>query len=49
MYLRRPGSPTYEPFAMDVLRLEDGLVAEIITFGSNVFEWFGLPPQLEPR
>ena len=47
-YLRRPGSPTYEPFAMDVLRVEDGLVAEIVTFDSEVFEWFGLPPHLEP-
>jgi RNA polymerase sigma-70 factor (ECF subfamily) len=48
MYLRRPGSATYEPVAMDVLRIEDGLVAEIITFDSAVFEWFGLPPHLEP-
>ena len=48
MYLRRPGLPTYDPFAMDVLRLEDGLVAEIITFDSDVFEWFGLPLKLEP-
>ncbi|MDZ5619842.1 RNA polymerase subunit sigma-70 [Nocardioides sp. HM23] len=49
MYLRRPGSPTYEPFAMDVLRIEDGLVAEITTFEGDVFEWFGLPSLLEPR
>ncbi|MDQ4051636.1 MAG: RNA polymerase subunit sigma-70 [Actinomycetota bacterium] len=49
LYLRRPGSPNYESFAMDVLRLEDGLVAEIITFDGDVFEWFGLPPQLEPH
>jgi hypothetical protein len=34
---------------MDVLRIVDGLVAEIVTFDSDVFEWFGLPPQLEPR
>ncbi len=46
-YLRRPGSHAYEAFAMDVLRVEDGLVAEIITFDSDVFEWFGLPPRLE--
>ncbi|WP_322937213.1 RNA polymerase subunit sigma-70 [Nocardioides bizhenqiangii] len=49
MYLRRPGSPTYEAFAMDVLRIEDGLVAEITTFEGDVFEWFGLPSLLEPR
>ena len=46
-YLRRPGAATYEPFAMDVLRIEDGLVAEIITFDSDVFEWFGLPRHLD--
>jgi hypothetical protein len=33
---------------MDVLRLEDGQVAEIITFDGHVFAWFGLPKQLEP-
>jgi hypothetical protein len=32
---------------MDVLRIEDGLIAEIITFDSEVFDWFGLPRQLE--
>ena len=32
---------------MDVLRIEDGLVAEIITFDSDVFDWFGLPRQLQ--
>lgn len=46
-YLRRPGAPAYEALSMDVLHIEDGLVAEIITFGSNVFDWFGLPSQVE--
>jgi RNA polymerase sigma-70 factor (ECF subfamily) len=46
-YLRRPGAATYQAFAMDVLRVEDGLVAEITTFDSDVFDWFGLPAQLE--
>ena len=46
-YLRRPGAATYEAFAMDVLRIEGGLVAEIITFDSDVFEWFGLPRHLD--
>ena len=31
------------------MRIEDGLVAEIVAFDSYAFEWFGLPPQLEPR
>ena len=47
IYLRRPGASTYEAFAMDVLRIEDGLIAEIITFDSEVFDWFKLPRQLE--
>jgi RNA polymerase sigma-70 factor (TIGR02960 family) len=47
MYLRRPGAPTYAAFSMDVLRIEDGLIAEIITFDSEVFDWFMLPWQLE--
>jgi RNA polymerase sigma-70 factor (TIGR02960 family) len=47
MYLRRPGALTYEAASMDVLRIEDGLIAEIITFDSAVFDWFGLPRELE--
>ena len=46
-YLRRSGASTYEAFAMDVLRIEDGLIAEIITFDSEVFDWFRLPRQLQ--
>ena len=47
MYLRRPGALTYEAFSMDVLRIADGLITEIITFDSEVFDWFRLPRQLE--
>jgi RNA polymerase sigma-70 factor (TIGR02960 family) len=47
MYLRRPGASTYEAFSMDVLRIEDGQIAEIITFDSEVFDWFRLPRQLQ--
>jgi hypothetical protein len=32
---------------MDVLRIEDGLIAETITFDSEVFDWFRLPRQLQ--
>ena len=45
-YIRRPGEPRHAPMALDVLRIEDGLVAEIVTFGSGVFPAFGLPPAL---
>jgi RNA polymerase sigma-70 factor (TIGR02960 family) len=47
MYLRRPGAATYEAFSMDVLRIEGRLIAEIVTFDSEVFDWFRLPRQLE--
>jgi RNA polymerase sigma-70 factor (ECF subfamily) len=42
-YLRRPGDTEYRPLALDVLRIEDGLVAEIVAFGPEVFPAFGLP------
>ena len=36
------------PFKLDVLRVEDGEIAEITTFGPNLFAAFGLPPTLGP-
>ena len=45
-YLRRPGEPVYEPLALDVLRIEDGRIAEIVTFPGSVFPAFELPPKL---
>jgi RNA polymerase sigma-70 factor (ECF subfamily) len=42
-YLRRPGETEYEPLALDVLRVEDDLIAEITTFVSpELFPAFGL-------
>jgi RNA polymerase sigma-70 factor (ECF subfamily) len=46
MYLRRPGDTTYRAFALDVLRIRDGLVAEITTFDDTVFTSFDLPDSL---
>jgi RNA polymerase sigma-70 factor (ECF subfamily) len=34
---------TYEAMALDVIRIEEGMITEIVTFGANVFEDFGLP------
>jgi RNA polymerase sigma-70 factor, ECF subfamily len=34
-YLRRPGDTEYRPLALDVLRVEDGLVAEIHSFAMS--------------
>jgi RNA polymerase sigma-70 factor, ECF subfamily len=45
-YLRRPGESEYRALALDVLRIEDGAVAEITTFVPELFEAFGLPPTL---
>jgi RNA polymerase sigma-70 factor, ECF subfamily len=45
-YLRRPGESDYLPLALDVLRIVDGAVAEIITFEDRHFPAFDLPPKL---
>jgi RNA polymerase sigma-70 factor (ECF subfamily) len=46
-YLRRFGDSTFRAFKFDVLRIEDGAVAEITTFGATLFPVFGLPPTLD--
>jgi RNA polymerase sigma-70 factor (ECF subfamily) len=43
VYLLRPGKTEYRPLALDVLRIEDGLVAEVVVFGPDTFPAFGLP------
>lgn len=48
-YVRKPGDVAYEPLAIDVLRVQDGAVTEIVTFGSAAFEHFDLPATLGPR
>ena len=45
-YLRRPGDTEFRAFKFDVLRIEDGAIAEITTFGVSRFPHFGLPPTL---
>jgi RNA polymerase sigma-70 factor (TIGR02960 family) len=45
-YLKAPGDDTFRAFKIDVVRVEDGLAAEITTFGSALFPEFGLPPTL---
>jgi RNA polymerase sigma-70 factor (ECF subfamily) len=46
-YLRRPGDSVFRAFKFDVLRVEGGLIAEITTFGAELFPAFGLPETLE--
>jgi RNA polymerase sigma-70 factor, ECF subfamily len=46
-YLRQPGDPDHRPLALDVLRIEGGLVAEITSFVfPGLFPAFGLPEKL---
>jgi RNA polymerase sigma-70 factor (ECF subfamily) len=45
-YLRRPGDAEFRAFKFDVLRIEDGAVVEITTFGPELFPAFGLAPTL---
>jgi RNA polymerase sigma-70 factor (ECF subfamily) len=45
-YLRRPDGSQYRPLALDVLRVEDGRIAEITSFVfPELFPAFGLPPR----
>jgi RNA polymerase sigma-70 factor (ECF subfamily) len=45
-YLRAPGDGVHRAFKLDVLRVEDGAIAEITTFGSDLFPAFGLAETL---
>jgi RNA polymerase sigma-70 factor (TIGR02960 family) len=45
-YLRRPGDSAFRAFKLDVLRIEDGLIAEITTFGPALFGELALPSSL---
>ena len=40
---RKPGDEAYSALALDVLRIVDGTVSDIVTFDGSVFGWFGLP------
>jgi len=46
-YLWSGDANAYLPLAIDVLRIEGGRIAEIVTFGSEHFERFALPARLE--
>jgi RNA polymerase sigma-70 factor (TIGR02960 family) len=45
-YLRRHGDSEFRAFKFDVLRIENGYIAEITTFGPALFPAFGLRPTL---
>ena len=45
-YLMPPGESEFRPMALDVISIEEGRVAEIVTFAPAVFPSFGLPEKL---
>jgi RNA polymerase sigma-70 factor, ECF subfamily len=45
-YTRTPGDDRHRPLAIDVLRIEDGQIAEITTFGPDLFDVLALPKTL---
>ncbi len=45
-YLRQPGERSYRAQVLNVLRVEDGRIAEITAFQPEVFDAFGLPATL---
>ncbi|QIQ05107.1 RNA polymerase subunit sigma-70 [Streptomyces liangshanensis] len=45
-YLRRPGTSVHRAQTIDVLRVEEGAIAEITTFEPHLFASFGLPMTL---
>jgi len=42
-YVNTPGDSVWRALALDVLHIEDGLIAEIVTFSPDCFPAFGLP------
>jgi RNA polymerase sigma-70 factor (ECF subfamily) len=45
-YVRKPGETTFNALAIDVLRIEEGEIADIVVFGDEHFPRFGLPATL---
>jgi RNA polymerase sigma-70 factor (ECF subfamily) len=47
-YVLSAGDTAWRALTLDVLRIEDGLIVEIVTFADTVFPRFGLPLTMEP-
>jgi RNA polymerase sigma-70 factor (ECF subfamily) len=45
-YLRAPGDSVFRAFKFDVIRVQNGKIAEITTFGAELFPAFDLPATL---
>jgi RNA polymerase sigma-70 factor (ECF subfamily) len=46
-YVRQPGDSTWRALALDVLRIEEGSITEIVTFAPDTFPLFGLPLSMD--
>ncbi|WP_433169490.1 RNA polymerase subunit sigma-70 [Kribbella sp. CA-247076] len=46
LYLRTPDDPTYRLFAISVLHIVDGKIAELTGFDAGGKPWLGIPPAL---
>ena len=46
-YQCRPGDSTWRALALEVLRIEDGLITEIVVFMPENFPAFGLPMMMD--
>jgi hypothetical protein len=46
LYLRTPDDPKYRLFAIAVLHIVDGKIAELTGFDATDKPWLGLPPTL---
>ena len=44
--MRKPGDAAYAPLTVDVLRLREDVVTDIVTFDGALFGPFGLPATL---
>ncbi len=45
-YVQKPGDTEFRAFALDVLRIQEGAIAEIVTFPSDLFGAWRLPQTL---
>jgi RNA polymerase sigma-70 factor (ECF subfamily) len=48
-YVLRSGDTAYRAMALDVFRVEEGIITEIVTFGPDVFPAFALPLMLDAQ
>ena len=48
-YLRQEGDTEFRAFKLDVLRVVDGKIAEVTTFGADRLDLYGLPMTFPPK